>query len=299
MRRLMVQLGLTVAVVSLLGAAAPAAALKVYVSVDMEGISGVVDGSQVTEDGRDFAAARRWMAEDVNAVIAGLIEAGATEIVVNDSHGGMRNLLPDALHPRASLISGTPKPLAMMEGIDDSFDAVAFVGYHATAGTDRAILDHTIAGRVVSRITVNGVEMPELGLNAAIAGQFGVPVILVTGDTATAGQARALLGPSVVTVAVKEAIGRNAAHLLPMAEARRRLEEGARQALVGRGAMAPYRLDPPFRFQVSFLTSAQAELGALIPGVERPEARTLAFTADRITDGFKLLRALIALGATR
>jgi len=287
------------AVVALAVAVAPAGALKVYVSVDMEGISGVVHGSQVTEDGRDFAAGRRWMAEDVNAVIAGLIEAGATEIVVNDSHGGMRNLLPDSLHPMASLISGTPKPLAMMEGIDDSFDAVAFVGYHATAGTARAILDHTIAGRVVSRITVNGIEMPELGLNAAIAGQFGVPVILVTGDTATAGQARKLLGPNVVTVAVKEAIGRYAAHLLPMDEARSRLEEGARRALADRGAMAPYRLDPPYRFEVSFLTSAQAEMGALIPGVEWPEGRTLTFTAGRFTEGFTLLRALIALGAGR
>lgn len=299
MRRLVVQLGLTAAVVALVGGVPPAEALKVYVSVDMEGISGVVDGSQVTEDGRDFAAARRWMAEDVNAVIAGLLAAGATEIVVNDSHGGMRNLLPDMLHPAESLISGTPKPLTMMAGIDETFDAVVFVGYHARAGTEKAILDHTIAGRVVSRVIVNGVEMPEMGLNAAIAGELGVPVILVTGDTATAEQARSLLGEEVVTVAVKEALGRNAGRLLPMAEARRRLEEGARRALANRSGISRYCLDAPFRFEVTFLTSAQAELGTLIPGVERTDARTLAFTAEPFTDGFKLLRALIALGATR
>jgi len=212
-----IRLVVAAAVIALVAAAAPAWALKVYISVDMEGVSGVVDGSQVVEDGRDYAAARRWMAEDVNAVIAGLLSAGATEIVVNDSHGGMRNLLPDSLHPKASLISGTPKPLTMMAGIDETFDAVVFVGYHAAAGTARAILDHTIAGRAVSRITVNGTEMPELGLNAAIAGEFWVPVILVTGDTATAEQARALLGEQVVTVAVKESFGRNAARLLPTA----------------------------------------------------------------------------------
>jgi D-amino peptidase len=138
----------------------------------MEGIWGVVHGNQTSSDSPEYGAARKWMAEDANAVIAGLFEAGAAEVVVNDSHGSMRNIVADALDPRASLISGTPKPLSMMQGIDGTFDACIFVGYHARAGTASAILDHTISGGVVRAIRVNGQEMPELGLNAAISGYF-------------------------------------------------------------------------------------------------------------------------------
>lgn len=282
-----------------LSADRPVTGLKVYISADMEGISGVVDGSQVTEGGSDFAMARKWMAEDVNAVIRGLRAAGATEFVVNDSHGGMRNLLPDLLDPDARLISGTPKPLAMMEGLDDSFDAVVFVGYHAGAGTGRAVLDHSYSGRSVHRIRLNGVEMPEQGLNAAIAGYFGVPVVLVTGDTATTRQTHDLLGGEVATVAVKDSIGRTAAHLLPMAEARRQLTEGAHQGLAARERVRPFRPVPPYRFEIAFLSSAQTEMGELIPGVDRVDARTLAFTTTDFLEGFKLLRVLIALGAAR
>jgi len=205
---------------------------KVFISVDMEGIWGVVHGSQTSSEGRDYGAARRWMAEDVNAVIAGLLEAGATEIVVNDSHGSMRNILAQDLNPKASLISGPPKPLSMMQGIDGSFDVWIFVGYHARAGTAPAILDHTISGGSIRAIKINGRELPELGINAAIAGYYKVPVIMLSGDTETCGQANAILGKDIVTVAVKEGQGRYAAKLLPLEEARRRLKEGAKEALL-------------------------------------------------------------------
>ena len=268
---------------------------KVFISVDMEGIWGVVHGNQTSSDSPEYGPARKWMAEDVNAVVAGLFDAGASEVVVNDSHGSMRNIVADALDPRASLISGTPKPLSMMQGIDESFDACVFVGYHARAGTAMAILDHTISGSVVRAIRVNGEEMPELGLNAAIAGYFKVPVIMLTGDTETCAQAKSILGEKLVTVAVKEGQGRYAAKNLPLDEARRRLREGAREALQKKGQIGALRLSPPFKFELEVNTSAQAELPALIYLVERKGPRTLEFYADDYLTGFKLLRALIAL----
>jgi D-amino peptidase len=289
------------AVVLLLAGLAPAQTkgLKVYVSVDMEGISGVVSPDQTNSESREYAAARKWMAEDANAVVAGLLAAGATQIVVNDSHGGMRNISPEDLRPEAVLISGSPKVLSMMAGIDATFDACVFVGYHAEAGTASAILDHTISSATVYQIKVNGIEMPELGLNAAIAGTFGVPVIMLSGDAAACRQARSLLGDGVVTVAVKEALSRTAARLVPLPEARRRLQDASREALGKRAQLKPYRLNPPYRFSVAFLTSAQAEPGAMLPMVTRPEGRVLAYTTQDYLEGFNILRTLIALAAAR
>ncbi|HUU36923.1 MAG TPA: M55 family metallopeptidase [Candidatus Desulfaltia sp.] len=268
---------------------------KVFISVDMEGIWGVVQGRQTSADFPEYSAARKWMVEDVNAVVAGLFEAGAFEVVVNDSHGSMRNIVADELDPRAGLISGSPKPLSMMQGIDDTFDACIFVGYHARAGTAEAILDHTYSGATIRSIKVNGREMPELGLNAAIAGYFNVPVIMLTGDTETCAQAKSILGDSMVTVAVKDAVGRYAAANLPQEVARKRLKEGAKEALLGRGKMPVFRPNAPYAFELEFHTSAQAEMPMLVPQVKKTGARGVAFSSADYLEGFKLMRALIAL----
>jgi D-amino peptidase len=294
MKRIFVAVVLII-LLSALAQAAEKTGPRVYVSVDMEGIWGIVHGNQTSSDSPEYGPARKWMVEDVNAVIAGLFDAGAAEVVVNDSHGSMRNIVADALDPRASLISGTPKPLSMMQGIDGSFDACVFVGYHARAGTASAVLDHTISGGVVRAIRVNGQEMPELGLNAAIAGYFNVPVIMLTGDTETCAQAKSILGDGPVTVAVKEAQGRYAAKNLPLDEARKRLREGAREALQKKGQVTAFRLNPPFQFELELNTSAQAELPTLIYLVKRTNPRTVEFSADDFLVGFKLLRAAINL----
>lgn len=274
-------------------------ALKVFISVDMEGISGIVHGDQTTPGTAEYAAGRKWMAQDVNAAVEGALEAGATEVVVNDSHGSMRNIDPDDLHPRAILISGSPKPLSMMQGIDASFAACLLVGYHAKAGTEDAILDHTISGSVVRAIRVNGVELPELGLNAAIAGYYGVPVVLVSGDTAVCRQTGEILGKDVVTVAVKEAYGRLAAKLVPMGEARRMLKAGVKEALGKIARVKPFKIAPPYNFELEYHVSAQADMGAMLTEVKRVDARTVAFTADDFILGFRKLRALIALAPAR
>lgn len=268
---------------------------KVFVSADIEGIWGVVHGDQTTPASPEYGAARRWMVDDVNAVVAGLLDAGAGEVVVNDSHGSMRNIVADALNPKASLVTGSPKPLSMMQGIDESFDAVVFVGYHARAGSERGILDHTISGSTIRSIKVNGQELPELGLNALIAGYYKVPVIMLTGDATTCAQARALLGDGLVTTAVKEATGRVAARLMPLEQVRARLREGAREALAKRSSFQPFRVPGPYTVDLEFHNSAQAELPLLVPGVKRTGARSVAVTGNDYIETFKFVRAVIAL----
>jgi D-amino peptidase len=272
--------------------------LKVFISVDMEGIWGVVQADQTMTDGKDYGLARKWMVQDVNAVIEGLLEAGATEIVVNDSHGGMRNIIADELNPKAALISGTPKPLSMMQGIDEHFDACLFIGYHAKAGTASAILDHTISGGTVRAIRINGIELPELGLNGALAGYFNTPVIMLSGDEETCRQAKAILGNEIVTVAVKQGIGRYAAKLLPVEEARKRLKEGAKEALLNRAKISPFKLKSPLNFELELLNSAQAEMPSQLPQVKRITPRAVAFSTNDYLEGFKILRILIALAAS-
>lgn len=268
---------------------------KVFISVDMEGIWGVVAAEQTSPASPEYAAARRWMADDVNAVIAGLLDAGAGEIVVNDSHGSMRNIVADALNPKASLITGAPKPLSMMQGIDATFDAVVFVGYHARAGSAPAILDHTISGGTIRSIKVNGQELPELGLNALIAGYYKVPVVMLSGDTTTCEQAKAVLGAGLVTAAVKEATGRFAARLYPLEEARARLREAAREALARRASLQPFRVTPPYTVDVEFHNSSQAEMPMMLPGVKRTGARSISVTGTDYIETFKLVRAIIGL----
>jgi D-amino peptidase len=211
----------------------------------------------------------------------------------------MRNIIADGLNPKASLVSGSPKPLLMMQGIDGTFDACIFVGYHAKAGTASAILDHTISGGAMRSIKINGQELPELGINGAIAGYFKVPVIMLSGDMETCVQARSILGSEIVTVAVKEGVGRYAAKLLPQEEARKRLKEGAQEALLKKAKILPFKLNPPYQFELDFNNSGQAELPSMIPGVKRTGARGVTFSSSDYMDGVKLMRALIALASAQ
>jgi len=268
---------------------------RVYISADMEGITGLVDREQVTSTGLDFNIARRWMTLEVNAAIEGAFEAGATKVVVNDSHGDMRNLLPDLLDQRAFLISGTSKPLGMMQGIDSTFDAVMFIGYHAMAGTVDAVLDHTYAGAVVFSIHVNGVEMSEGSLNAMLAGYYGVPVVFISGDRAACEELRRITGEDIPYVAVKQGIGRYAAKNIPMESARIQIRQEVKYALQNI-QVQPVEVSKPISIELTYLRTHSADMAALIPGVERTTARSVTIRPDNIIDGFKFLRALIAVG---
>jgi len=262
----------------------------------MEGITGVVHGDQVTSTGADYNLARKWMTQEVNAAVQGALDAGAVEIIVNDSHGDMRNIIISELNPAATLITGTPKPLSMMQGIDSTFDAVIFIGYHAKAGTADGILDHTYAGATAYSIKVNGIEMPELGINALIASHFKVPVVLVAGDKATCQQGKEILGDKLVTVPVKEGIGRYAAKSMSLEKAHQLLRQQVKVAIQKRTEIPLYKLNPPYRFELSYIRSSQADMAMLIPTVKRIDSRTVQFEENDFLRGFKLLRALIALG---
>jgi D-amino peptidase len=182
-----------------------------------------------------------------------------------------------------------------MQGIDATYDACIFVGYHARAGTAEAVLDHTYSSATIRSIKVNGREMPELGINAAIAGYFNVPVIMLSGDTETFAQAKSILGEELVTVAVKDAVGRYAAANLPQEEARKRLREGAKEALLRTGKMPLFKPNAPYTFELEFLSSAQTEMPTLVPQVKKTGARGVAFSSTDYLEGFKLMRALIAM----
>lgn len=267
--------------------------MKVYISVDIEGISGVVHPDQGTMGHAEYDRARRLMTGEANAAIQGALEAGATRVLVNDSHGGMRNLLIEELHAAegVELITGTPKPHSMVEGLDESFDVAFFVGYHSRAGTLHGTIDHTFSGNVLG-VWLNDIEVGEIGLNAAMAGHYGVPVTLVTGDQAAVDEAQALLGPGVRTVAVKQATSRYAARCLLPEEAQRRIREAARLACA---ASEPWRLAPPIRLVVAFRTSAHADVAELVPFSKRLDGRRLQFTADDYPTVYRALRAMVTL----
>lgn len=263
-------------------------ALKVFISVDMEGVCGVIHWEDVSRDGKDYGLFRRLMTEETNAAIEGALVAGATEILVRDSHGSARNLLPDLLNPAAELIRDwSGGPLSMMEGIDDTFDAVIFIGYHARAGTPDAVLKHTMTGSLYD-VVLNGKRMPEAGINGWIAGNFGVPVVLVAGDQAICDQVEELFG-EVTTVAVKQGIGK-AAKMLHPKKAQALIQEKTTEALKRLQDFKPLKFDPPYTIEVTFTDEEIAARSAWIPGAERTGERSVAFTSEDFMDILKFFR---------
>ncbi len=252
--------------------------LKVFISVDMEGITGVVNSEETSRSGQDYGYFRTVMTKEANAAIEGALAAGATDIVLRDSHGSARNILPELLDRNARLLRDwSDGPKGMMEGIDETFDAVIFVGYHAKAGTPDAVIDHTWSGSVTD-LSVNGVSLPEAGFNALIAGHYDVPVALVAGDRAVCEQAEALFG-EVETVAVKDGIGAAALSLHPEV-ARERIRAGVERALRNLNRYAPYKLDPPYTLVLKLKNEAAVYNGAFYPGATRTGDWELSYTSD-------------------
>ena len=234
----------SVAVLSIPAPAQQTRGPKVFVSVDMEGLAGVVSGSDVSPSGPDYAHFRAIMAAETNAAIEGAFRAGASEVLVRDSHGAKQNLLPGSVDPRARLLRGASTgPRNMMEGIDSTFGAVVFIGYHARAGTPNAILEHTSTGNVVD-FSINGVSLPEGGYNALVAGLAGVPVVFVAGDRAVVDQLRGLLG-AIGAVAVKEEIADASLGLSPQA-AQDAIRRGVEEAVRRRASARVYSLPGPY-----------------------------------------------------
>ncbi len=265
--------------------------MKVFITVDMEGIAGLV---QWDNEQRDLQ--RRLMTEEVNAAARGAFAAGATEILAGESHGNMRNILPELLDPRVSFFTGQPKPMNHAGGVDSSFDLALFVGYHARAGALHAVMCHTYSGIIYS-LSFNGVEVGEIGADAALCGYHGVPVGLVAGDRAACDEAAALLG-SVVTVSVKEGAGRSAARCLPLAVARQRIEDGAAEAVRRAREFKPYTFQPPVTAQITFTDPSYADTVEHLDWLARVDGRTIRYQAPDYLAAFERFNALMFLAPT-
>jgi D-amino peptidase len=252
--------------------------VHVLISVDLEGISGVVSPDHTRPGHAEYQRFRRLMTAEANAAVAGAIEGGATTVVVNDSHAGMDNILIEELDPAARLISGSPKPFGMMQGIGPGVDAVFLVGYHARSGTAAAVHEHTWSGTVVD-VQLNGAGVGELGLNAALAGGFGAPVVLVTGDRATAEEARALLG-DVRTVVTKEGITRTSAECRHPTVVQAEIRQAAREALAS--SVPPLSLAAPIAVRVAFSRALHADAAAQVAGALRIDGRTVEWRGDEM-----------------
>lgn len=263
--------------------------MEIFVSVDMEGVAGVTTARQVTRGTDDYPLARDLMIEEANAAVAGAFDGGATRVVVSDSHSDMGNLVPARIDARAELIIGTPKlPWSMMTGIADGFGCALFIGYHAGGGVEAAVMDHTYTGSFYD-VRVNGEAWNETHLNAALAGTYGVPVGLVTGDDRCCEQATKRL-PWVHTVAVKQGVARNVASNIAPEVARRRIREAAADAVRSADALEPFLPQSPFALEVDLINTAMTDVAALTPGTTRAAARTLRFEHD---DFQEVLRAFL------
>jgi D-amino peptidase len=247
--------------------------MKVFVSFDMEGIAGIVDWQQCIGDGPAYQLGQHLTLGEVNAAIDGAVQAGADEVVVNDAYWTMHNLPPHELNGNAAYIAGRHKPLYMMQGLDSSFDACLFVGYHGSISGEPAVLSHTYNPTAISHVELNGTRVGESGINALVARAAGVPVALVSGDRQTAEEAKAFL-PGAELVIVKESFTRFAAHNLHPERARQLLREGARRAVRRAGSLAPPAIDLPARLEVWLQTADMAEMAG--QATARPGGRAPA-----------------------
>jgi D-amino peptidase len=277
----------------LLGAVAMPAAVqgarKIFICVDMEGITGVSNGEQTGGTGADYNRARKMMADDTNAAIRGAVAGGATDIVVIDSHGTGHNLQREDVEAPARLISENFRRYGMMEGLDSSFDAIFFIGHHAKAGSPVGVLAHTQNGNIRD-VQINGRSVGEGGMNTIYAASLGVPVVLVTGDQIAVGQILEV-ATGAQGVVVKRAMNNRTVELRPAAEVREEIRRAAEQA-VRPAPKRPPRPAGPFRIQIWYRDSSIPEAAEALPGIERPTPDSLAFTSNEMPAAYALYRVL-------
>ena len=263
--------------------------LKIFISVDMEGIGGIGTSKMVNSTGKDYATGRKLMTDEVNAVVEAIFKAGPATIVVNDSHGDMQNLLHTELDPRVEYIQSNIKPLGMVQGLDATFDGVIFIGYHAMAGTENGFLAHTGSGSVKG-LWINGTEVGEGGLNAFFAGGLGVPVILASGDKTFSDEIRKLV--STRTVTTKEAIGSSAAKLLHPDVVKKELQNQVTAALKDIKNTKPLSGKGPVEFKIKVDSPTRADVAMGIPGMNRLDGYTVSYQAKNIDEAYRLIRII-------
>jgi D-amino peptidase len=283
-------LGVVLAASSVAATAQQGRPLKVYISADMEGITGVASVDQLGPGSFEYERAREWMTGEVLAAIQGARDAGATEFVVSDSHGNGQSLLIDRFPNDVSvtIVRSFPRPLGMMEGIDSSFAAVIFIGYHASTSSTAGVRAHTISSALLTRISLNGTSMSEAGINAAIAAQYAVPVVMLTGDDAIVAETKTRLGP-IEGVAVKRAIGFHSTATMTPEAARKLIREHAAAAVKRRGEMRPYAMTKPITLDISFKNYRPVELLGYLPNVQRIDSHTVRFVGRDMIEVSKFI----------
>jgi D-amino peptidase len=267
---------------------------KLFISVDMEGVSGVVQPPQLGPEGFEYQRAREWMTGEVNAAIQGARDAGPAEIVVCDSHGNGQNVLIDKLPDDVRIVRGFPRPLEMMQGLDDSFAAALFVGYHASEWTPDAVRGHTISSARLLGIRLNGMEVSEGIYNAALAGHFGVPVAFISGDRLAVSQLLKVI-PSAEGAVVKEPYGYHSALTVTPARGQTLIREGVKRAIGKLGSLQPYRVRTPIELEVGFKLTLDAERAAFVPGLVRSDAHSVKGTLPDMIQITRLLQVIANL----
>lgn len=271
--------------------------MKLLIAVDMEGATGVVSWDHVDPKTAEYQRFRHLLTADVNAAIEGALEAGISDIEVSDGHWNSGNVLIEELNPHARLSTGTPSPFSMVQGVQERIDAAFFVGYHARVGTLNAILDHTWSASRVANAWLNGRLMGETGLNGAVCGAFGAPVLLVTGDQAVAAEAQEWI-PGIETAIVKTACGRYAAKCLPAAHTQPLIRSAAQRAakrfLEGQGPK-PIELAGPVTIRIEFVSSQMGDMACLLPGATRLDGRLIEFQAPDMPTAYLRFRAAVGL----
>lgn len=271
--------------------------MRVLVSVDMEGIAGVVDPQDVRPGEPEYERNRHLMTAEANAAIRGVLtHAPDAEVLVTDAHARFRNLLPEELERSARLIRGKPKPGGMLAGIETGVDAVLFVGYHGKAGTARSVLSHTVNGQVITDVRVNGQSYGEIGLNAAFAAHHDAVPVLVVGDDTVAAEAVDVV-PGIHTVEVKRALGAWSAESYHPDNACARIQEAVPAALRDRDSIRPPRFDGEVELEVDVAKPGMTEYALLVPGATRPASCTVRYVAPDVSAAYRLVQLTSVLGS--
>ena len=268
--------------------------MRVFISVDIEGVAGVVGREEGSQGNPEYERARRLMTAEASAAVRGILNVDPdADVTVADAHGTFRNVIPELLDQRARLVRGKPRPLAMIEGVQNGADAAIFVGYHGRSGTGDSVLSHTFTGTLAD-VRVNGMSFGEIGLNAAVAGVYAVPLVLVTGDASVAIEVEALL-PGTQTAVVKQAIGALAANGLHPERACALIESATADALAHREQITPFVVDGPVELEVDVANPVFADQAMVVPGIRRMAGRTLGYDAPDYMTAYRITRLIGAL----
>ncbi len=262
--------------------------LKIYISADMEGVVGVVTGDQLGPAGFEYGKAREFMTREVLAAIDAAKAAGATEILVSDSHGNGENLLIEMFPEDVMVVRSWPRPLMMMQGIDETFDGAIFLGYHAGTHNTAGVRAHTISSARLTDVRLNGTQVPEAGINAAIAGHFGVPIIMISGDDAAVAEAQALIG-DIEGAVVKWNYGFHSARTLTPAAAYRLIGEKVTAAIRRLDAFEPFVMQTPVTLDVRFKSYRPVQMLSYLPIVEQTDSHTIRYIGNTIVDISKFI----------